>query len=224
MVGLRSQMAKSRSYRLLCPIARGLDRVGDRWTLLILRDLHASPARFGELQQSLPGLASNLLSTRLEQLRSDGLIVHQPLPGGGAAYALTPLGEQTAPLLFELASFGSQFPAPDDLRRPGNLRTVVVTLQESLRRVVGPDDQAHVELRVDDEAFSIRVEAGTAHVGYGEDSTAPLSLRTTYEPLIAVGDGNLDGNTFARDHLDIERGSRRATGQFLRLLGRAFAR
>ena len=68
-------MASSRRYRLLCPIARALDRIGDRWTLLILRDLHAGPARFSELQTGLAGIATNLLTDRLQQLMTDGLVV-----------------------------------------------------------------------------------------------------------------------------------------------------
>ena len=57
-------MAGSRRYKLLCPIARALDRIGDRWTMLILRDLHAGPARFSELQSGLTGIAPNLLTDR----------------------------------------------------------------------------------------------------------------------------------------------------------------
>ena len=66
-------MASKRSYHLLCPIARGLDRVGDRWTLLVLRDLHAGPARFKDIQEGLPGLASNLLTTRLRRLQEENV-------------------------------------------------------------------------------------------------------------------------------------------------------
>ena len=60
-------MTKKRHYQLLCPIARALDVIGDRWSLLILRDLHAGPARFQELHDGL-GTASNLLTTRLGEL------------------------------------------------------------------------------------------------------------------------------------------------------------
>ena len=66
-------MTKRRHYRLLCPIARALDVLGDRWTLLILRDLHAGPARFQELHEGL-GIATNLLSSRLAKLSESGMI------------------------------------------------------------------------------------------------------------------------------------------------------
>ena len=74
MDGARPPMSKARNYRLLCPIARALDRVGDRWALLILRDLHAGPARFNELLEGLTGIASNLLTNRLEELVAAELV------------------------------------------------------------------------------------------------------------------------------------------------------
>ena len=73
-------MSKKRNYRLLCPIARALDVLGDRWTLLILRDLQAGPARFQELETGL-GLATNLLSSRLAELVDTGLVKYQ-VPDG----------------------------------------------------------------------------------------------------------------------------------------------
>jgi hypothetical protein len=66
----------TRSYNLLCPISRALDHIGDRWTLLILRDLYAGPARFKDLQTGLAGIASNLLSDRLHALEASGFTVN----------------------------------------------------------------------------------------------------------------------------------------------------
>jgi DNA-binding HxlR family transcriptional regulator len=95
-------MTAKRHYNLLCPIARALDAVGDRWTLLILRDLHAGPARYQELHEGL-GIATNLLSTRLTELSDSGLI-HKT--GGQSAYELTELGRSTDRILWELTRFG----------------------------------------------------------------------------------------------------------------------
>ena len=68
-------MAGRRRYKLLCPIARALDRVGDRWTLLILRDLHAGPARYSDLQNGLAGIAN--VTTRWPKRKAD-TIIHWP--------------------------------------------------------------------------------------------------------------------------------------------------
>jgi DNA-binding HxlR family transcriptional regulator len=89
-------MEKPRRYKLLCPIARALDRVGDRWTLLILRDLHAGPARFSDLKTGLDGIATNLLTDRLRQLIDDGLVVRREGEFGTALYTLTELGRRSS--------------------------------------------------------------------------------------------------------------------------------
>ncbi len=104
-----------RTYKLLCPIAMALDRVGDRWTLLILRDLHAGPARFSDLQSSLPGLAPNLLTSRLRGLEEDGLVRRRDSEFNVGVYELTDVGTQTDSLLYELGVFGSQFPPGADV-------------------------------------------------------------------------------------------------------------
>lgn len=216
-------MANKRSYRLLCPIARALDKVGDRWTLLILRDLHAGPARFIELQQGLTGLASNLLSSRLQLLQDDGLVRRAAGAHGAQLYELTADGEATAPLLFELSQYGTRFGLGEDIRQPGNLRMVAVTMKESFRRVIDADSEAHVELMVDEEAFSVRIGGGTVTVRYGADPEAPVSISTSYEPIIATADGRMTEEAFARDHIRPTRGTEEDVGRYLALMGRAFA-
>lgn len=216
-------MSKNRSYRLLCPIARALDVVGDRWTLLILRDLHAGPARFGELQSGLSGMASNLLASRLRKLEDDGLIERVGVDGGVHRYGLTERGEATAPLLFELATYGSGFAAREDVRRPGNLRTVAVTLKESLRRVVDEDTHVRAELVVDEEAFSVSITGGQVTVAYGGDPDAPVSTATDYPAVIAVLDGDMELAEFGAQHVRVLRGSEEAVHHFTGIMARAFA-
>lgn len=212
-------MAKNRSYRLLCPIARGLDRLGDRWTLLILRDLHAGPARYNELQHGLNGLASNLLSSRLEKMQSDELI-ERVTEDGVTVYQLTDLGRRSAGVLFELAMFGSAFPPPEEIRKPGNLRTMVVTLSEALRRVPTPNLSA--ELVVDGEEFAIELQPESVEVRYAAFPEAPLRVESDYEPMMAMTDGELDPVTFVENHWRVVRGSKRDGAKLLQLIGSAF--
>lgn len=215
-------MAKPKRYRLLCPIARALDRLGDRWTLLILRDLHAGPARFGELIAGMPGLASNLLSARLEVMQDHGLVVRRPGSSGSMVYALTEEGEATAPVLFELARFGGRQPPDEDLKRPGNLRTVVVTLKEALRRVVAPDDDVDLELTIDDEHFAIRVKDGAVEVGYGPAPDTRTAVHTDYEAMVAVTDGRMPPAEFAANHVQVARGTEAQVLAFRGLVLEAF--
>jgi len=195
-----------------------LDRVGDRWTLLILRDLHAGPARFTELEKGL-GLASNLLASRLAQLQDDGLVRHEAGAHGTKLYKLTSDGEATAPLLFALGNYGSRFAPAEDLRRPGNLRTIAVNLKESLRRSVHIDDDLHAELVVDDEPFAVRVDAGQVTVRYEADPDAPVSITMDYEALIDVVDGRMVPDRFLASHVSTTRGSEEQVGGFLALMG-----
>lgn len=98
----------NRSYRQYCAIATALDRVGDRWTLLILRELWLGELRFTDLRRALPGIAPNLLTERLRQLEHDGLVEQRELPAPAArtVYALTAEGLRVAPVLRALARFG----------------------------------------------------------------------------------------------------------------------
>ena len=216
-------MPTKRSYRLLCPISRALDKIGDRWTLLILRDLHAGPARYSELQEGLTGLASNLLSSRLKQLQDDGLIVQKAGAHGAQLYELTVDGEATAPLLFELSGYGSRFAAADDIRPPGNMRMGAVGLKESLRRVVDEHTNARAELVIDDEPLSVGIEDGRVSVSYAADPDAPVSIAMDYEAIVAVADGNMDFAEFGAHHVRIIRGSEELVHHFSGLLARAFA-
>jgi len=213
-------MPGSRRYRLLCPIARALDRVGDRWTLLILRDLHAGPARFSDLQ-TLPGIASNLLTSRLRQLEEDGLIRRREAEYGTTVYELTDLGSSTGDLLFELAMFGVRFPPDEDIKRPGNLRTIAVTLRVACQKVVDPAMSLNAELIVDGEPFTFSVGSGVVDVKAGRARDPEATLTTSYEPMIAVADGQMPLDEFASRHLEMS-GSNPEQGQALaELMGRA---
>lgn len=211
----------ARHYRLLCPIARALDRLGDRWTLLILRDLHAGPARFTDLQLGLPGLAPNLLTTRLRELEEHGLVVRRDMPFDVIAYDLTELGQATAPLLFELAVLGSRFPPGEDLVRPGNLRTAAVTLKVALQRVTEPDLEAVAELRIDDEPFELRIQNGRVDVKYGPAVEPGVVLGFDYEPMVAAADGRLSMDKFAAKHAEIREGDKRLGKKLLTLMASA---
>ncbi len=169
-------MAGIRRYKLLCPIARALDRVGDRWTLLILRDLHAGPARYSDLQSGLAGIASNLLTDRLQQLIDNGLVVKRDGEYGVTLYALTDLGARTSDLLFELAMFGSRFQPDEELRRPGNLRTIVVTLRTAIQRISTSDVNFDAELVVDGECFALSIHDGAVDMRAGAAQSPDVVL------------------------------------------------
>lgn len=214
----------TRRYQLLCPISRALDTVGDRWALLILRDLHAGPARFGELESGL-GIASNLLTTRLGDLTEAGL-VRRSDDGPRSPHELTDLGRQTERLLWELARFGSLLEREPEPRPPGNLRTVLIPLRMMLR-AVGDRPDVSVLLRVDGEQFLIDSDETDVSVTYrpshvdGELPAADVVLDTGYEALLDVSEGRLDLAEFA-DRTTVVAGADRA-GEVLAMFAAALS-
>ena len=162
---------------------------------MILRDLHAGPARFTDLQKGLRGIAANLLSERLAKLLSDGLIVHRSAAYGVALYELTPLGQQTREVLFELARLGGQFPAPISVVEPGNLRTIAVTLATACTRALTRHSWPKppnftMAFIVDDQEFSLVVRDGTAEMTLVAPLAPDVGLTTTYLPLMQVSEAS----------------------------------
>ncbi len=103
-------MTKRRSYEQHCGLARALDIVGERWTLLIVRDLLLGPRRYGDLLASLDGITTNLLAKRLREMTKLGLIEKRrlPAPASSEVYALTEAGRALEPAVMELARWGGR--------------------------------------------------------------------------------------------------------------------
>ncbi|WAS96979.1 winged helix-turn-helix transcriptional regulator [Nannocystis punicea] len=148
-------MTERRGYHQYCGVSRALDIVGERWTLLLVRDLLLGGRRFSDLQAALPGLTPNLLSRRLKEMQKDGLVTQRRLPPPHAAtlYELTPLGRELEPVVFALGRFGAHWlraPAADERTDP---RWAMVSLK---RRYLGTGRPLCAELRVDDLSFTVR--------------------------------------------------------------------
>src|ERR1700757_627743 len=105
-------MTTARRYGDPCGIARALDAVGDRWALLVIRELIFGPKRFVQLRHGLPGVSPNVLSQRLRDLEATGVVRRDMLgpPASVAVYELPGRGRALEPVLLELAGWGSQRP------------------------------------------------------------------------------------------------------------------
>jgi DNA-binding HxlR family transcriptional regulator len=214
-------MSQPRSYNLLCPISRSLDHIGDRWTLLILRDLHAGPARFKDLQTGLKGIASNLLSERLQALEVSGLVQKGQFDFGVSLYSLTKQGKKTDQLLFELARFGGQMPHPVKIQKPGNLRTLAVSLGTACNRAIGPDHNFVAALMVDLEPYRLTAHNCDAQIRAGTVDDPDVIMITSYEAMMARADGDMAQDEFLSNHVALEVMTPGKEIEFFDLLARA---
>src|ERR671923_662341 len=121
---MKSKMrSEKRSYDQWCAVARALDIVGERWTMLIVRDLLVGPKRYTDLLAGLPGIGTNLLAQRLRELEDRGLVERSalPPPAGATVYRLTETGAALEPVVHALGRWGFQFlglPKPTDAMLP----------------------------------------------------------------------------------------------------------
>ena len=214
-------MTQSRSYNLLCPISRALDHVGDRWTLLILRDLHAGPARFKDLQTGLTGIASNLLSDRLQALETSDIVQKTVSAHGASLYSLTEQGEKTNQLLFELARFGRKIPHPAKIRKPGNFRNIAVSLGTACQRASVPNHDFTATLRIDDEEFQMTAHAGDVKIVATVEQNSDLVMSTSYEAIMALADGDMARDEFMAKHVVLDIKTFGKEKEFFELLSRA---
>ncbi|NEC90143.1 helix-turn-helix domain-containing protein [Streptomyces sp. SID12501] len=193
-------MSPRRSYDQYCSVARALDAVGDRWTLLIVRELLAGPRRYTDLHADLPGVSTDVLASRLKDMERDGLASRRRLPPPGAAsvYELTGQGRRLLPVLQALGEWGA--PELGERRATDAVRAhwFALPLLRGLDAVGGGVGGAGiVEVRLEEGEFHLYVGAEDGPV-YGagpapEEPDARLSMDTGTCAAIGRGDvGVLD--------------------------------
>ncbi len=156
----------AKHYEQYCPVAHALELVGERWSLLIVRELLKGPKRYTDLADALPRIGTNVLAARLKDLETWGVVGKRRLPPPAPAqvYELTPYGLELKPVLRELARWGLRsLPAPEDdaALAPGWLPGALDTFFAP----VAPD--ASFEFRIGDEVASL--VDGEAAVGSADD-------------------------------------------------------
>ena len=157
MLSVNPQSAEDRKcYGQICPMATALDVVGDRWTLLMLRELLGGPARFRELEDGLPGIAKNLLTSRLRRLEGDG-IVRRVNSHGATLYALTEQGAAIRPALEELGFWGARLQRIGPAEHDRSIRAIAMALHSILVRAGDalPADRYVIEVEVDGEYVEV---------------------------------------------------------------------
>jgi DNA-binding HxlR family transcriptional regulator len=184
-----------RSYDEYCAIAKSLDVIGDRWTLLIVRELALSGAcRYTDLRNGLPGIATNLLAERLRELEQAGVITREdaPPPIATALFRLTARGEQLQPVLEGLTRWGLPLMSeqkPDDAVRS---RWLASALELMLTDRHPDADPVTIELQTGDQPIVIETRDGTIHTRLGTADTADATLTGPPRPVMGLLLGRLD--------------------------------
>ncbi|MEV7858534.1 helix-turn-helix domain-containing protein [Streptomyces hirsutus] len=169
-------MSPRRSYDQYCSAARALDTVGDRWTLLIVRELLAGPRRYTDLHADLPGVSTDVLASRLKDMEREGLTTRRRLPPPGAAYVyeLTGRGRALLPVLQALGAWGQTALGerrPTDAVRAHWFALPLLRALEAVGAGEGAGGGGLVEVRLEEGLFHLHVGAEDGPV-YG-DGPAP---------------------------------------------------
>jgi DNA-binding HxlR family transcriptional regulator len=180
-------MDRKRSYEDGCAFAQALDLVGERWALLVVRELMFGPKRFTDLKESLPGIATNVLTQRLVGLEEAGVLqqVDLPRPARGKAYALTPWGLAFREPLRVMGAWASRSP---HLRFGQRLSAAAAML--SLSSMFAPEKagtlRVAVDLRLPDGDFAVRVEEGQLSVEPGRNPDPDCVVTGDQNALLPV--------------------------------------
>jgi DNA-binding HxlR family transcriptional regulator/putative sterol carrier protein len=177
-----------RSYNQYCGVARALDLVGERWALLVVRDLVLGPKRFTDLQSSLPGIGTNVLSTRLRELEASGVVERRALPPPAASivYELTAYGREIEPALLALGRWGATSLGRRDPEQQLRSGWVGVAMRAFADGEAAPGLSCTSELRLDHGVFHARVEDGQVVVVDGPAPSPDVVVETTAEVLLGM--------------------------------------
>jgi DNA-binding HxlR family transcriptional regulator len=211
-------MTGKRSYADRCGISRALDVVGERWALLVVRELLLGPKRFSDLRAGLPHLSADVLAQRLRELELAGVLLRRKLapPAAARVYELTDWGQELEPVVLGLGRWGSRIPFPEqgDAFGADSAMLALKTLFDPARAA---DLSADYELRLGEQTFRARIAAGTFELVRGPAEGPVAVIETDPAKLAALlWHGRKLSDAVRADEVKVE-GSRPATEQFLRL-------
>jgi DNA-binding HxlR family transcriptional regulator len=180
-------MASKRTYGDRCGVARALDLVGERWALLVVRELLLGPKRFTDLRAGLPHVGPDVLAQRLRDLEQSGLVRRGtlPPPAGSRIYELTERGRELEPVVLALGRFGSVAPFPPGEAGIG-VDAVVIALKSLFAPATADGMPATYELRLGEQRFRLEVADGRIEIARGSAPAPDATLETDPGTLASV--------------------------------------
>jgi DNA-binding HxlR family transcriptional regulator len=181
-------MATMRTYGDGCPIAQALDLVGERWALLVVRELLLGPKRYTDLRRGLPNASPNVLSQRLGELERAGVVRRRklPPPAGARVYELTDWGLELEETVMSLGRWGARSPTPQSDAPIVSADSVILALRARFDSRAAHGLRATYELRLGDDRFRIDVVDDQIEVARGDAHQADAIIDTDPDTLNAV--------------------------------------
>ncbi|MHB8586234.1 MAG: winged helix-turn-helix transcriptional regulator [Thermoplasmatota archaeon] len=211
-----------RTYGQFCGVARGLDIIGERWTLLVIRELLLGPKRYKDLLDALPGIGTNLLAARLRELEEVGVLRHRelPPPAGSSVYELTEVGQGLEPILIALGRWGARFlgsPQEADTMSPG---AYFVAMRARFRPELAQNESFSYEFRVDGRVFEVTVRDGKLRTMEAPPPQPDAILTMSVETLHALFFGlTTPAQAIAKGKVALQ-GAKNALDTFVRIFPR----
>ena len=170
-------MPTTRTYGDRCGIARALDVVGERWALLVVRELLLGPQRFSDLRRTLPRASSNMVADRLRELEGHGVVGRRtlPPPAGSTVYELTPWGRELEPVVLALGGWGIRAPQPPG--QPTLTATSVLLFLRGGAQVDPAAPPAAYRFELGETVWTVRSSGGAVEVEPGEPAAPEATLR-----------------------------------------------
>jgi len=181
------QAEDKRRYDDACAAAHGMDLIGERWSMPLIRELLLGPRRFGDLKTSLNGISANVLTQRLEGLEEAGVLIRRKLPPPASVqvYELTPWGYEAAPIFQALGRWAVRSPFHDPTR-PFSPVSLLLSLRTMLSAEAARDLKARIQLHLNGEPFFwARNKKGEVRIGRGQVDDPDLTIRATPSELAA---------------------------------------
>lgn len=203
----RAETSDKRRYDDACAAAHGMDLIGERWAMPVIRELLMGPRRFGDLKRSLNGISANVLTQRLEGLEAAGILARRKLPPPASVqvYELTPWGYEAGPIFQALGRWAVRSPR-HDATRPFSPVSLMLSLRTMFSADAAGDLEGRIQLRMGEESFFWTRSDGVVTIGRGEidapdavlngSPTAIASIVYAGRPLedaIAAGDLAVEG-------------------------------
>ena len=180
-------MSGKRTYEDGCATAHALDLIGERWALLVVRELVLGPKRFTDLRAGLPGISPNVLTQRLEELETAKVVRRRKLPPPAPAwvYELTSWGQELEKVIMAIGRWGARSPSLMQ-GYPLSIDALVLSFRTMFSREAAGDLDATIELRIGEDRFRARIVNGEMELTRGTAERPDAIIEATPDALVAV--------------------------------------